>query len=170
MGNREPSRRQAGRGQTALDLLVGMSVFLLTLGFVFGFVPGMFDPFVSPAIADTVTADRGAAVLVEDVLAASPNRPNVLNETCTVEFFDDDGDVADCRFESEDPHAALGIDTRHELNVTVENDGGIRTLAAGGDSTELKVGASPDPSADVTVAKRVAMLDDDEHTIYVRVW
>lgn len=145
-----------------------MSVFLVTLGLVLGFVPNMFQPFETDTGPDMVTADRSAALLVEDLLVVDIGEPSVLNATCTAEFFDGDGTTAGCRFEDDarDVHSALAIDEFTTVNVTVESGGSVQSV--GGET--LALGDAPASTSDVVVAKRVVLLDDQQMTLYVRVW
>lgn len=166
-------RREAApavqRGQTSIDFLVGMAVFLLAVGFVFGFAPGLFEPFAGDTGESMVIVDRGAATLAEGLLVGSAGSPGVLNETCTVEFFDDDGDTHDCRFDTEDLNEAIGIDDATNLNVTIEDDGSVMTLTAG-DTATLAAGRAPATHQDVIAAKRIVRLAGTERTLTVRVW
>lgn len=158
--------RSPNRAQTGIDFMVGMGVFLLAVGFVFGFAPGLFEPFETGTGENMVVSDRAAAALAADVLVESLDQPGVLNATCTVEFFDGDGNVADCRFDTEDLHDALGVESTTDLNATIEDGGTVVTL----DSTPLASGAEPGPNRDVIVAKRIVWLDGSERTLVVRVW
>lgn len=154
------------RGQTAFDFLVGMSVFLVTVGFVFAFVPGMFAP-LETASANMVTVDRAAGSLVEDLLVEDVRRPGVLNATCTEAFFDGTGG-ASCRFEEDanDLNGALGVDSTATVNVSFESGGSVATL----DGDRLAAGPEPPSTADVVVGQRVVLVDDRRLSAYVRVW
>lgn len=156
------------RGQTGFDFLVGMSVFLITVGIVFTFAPGMFTPFDTNTGSTMVIADRSASLLAEDLLVEDVSRPGVLNATCTTEFFDADGAVADCRFDddADDLHAALVTDEFRGLNVTVESSGSI--LSVNGDP--LAAGRTPPSTADVVVGKRAVLVDGEQSVLLVRVW
>lgn len=164
--SRVPQPTAGARGQTGIDFMVGMGVFLLAVGFVFGFAPGLFVPFSGETGAAMVIADRGAETLTEDVLIESMDQPGVLNETCTVEFFDADGNVGDCRFDSEDLNDATGIDDRFDLNATIEEGGSIVSLQG----KTLAAGDEPDQVRDVILVKRVVRLAGTERTLIVRVW
>lgn len=154
------------RGQYGYDFLAGMSVFLITIGFVYGFAPGMFSPFTSDTGTNMIIADRSAASLSEHLLVESPAEPNVLNGTCTEKFFAGGG-TNGCHFDatSGNIHAALGIDASVGINVTVEGNGMIVTHGV-----PLAAGPEPDPAAGVTVSQRTVFLDGEEETLYVRVW
>lgn len=164
--SRVPQPTTAARGQTGIDFMVGMGVFLLAVGFVFGFAPGLFVPFSGETGAAMVIADRGAETLSEDILVESMDQPGVLNETCTVEFFDEDGNVGDCRFDTENLNDATGIDDRFDLNVTIEEGGSIVSLQG----VTLAAGDGSDPVRDTIVVKRVVLLAGAERTLLMRVW
>lgn len=155
------------RGQYGFDFLAGMSVFLITIGFVFGFAPGMFSPFTSDTGPNMIVADRSAASLSEHLLVESGTAPGSLNETCTKAFFDSGGSTSGCNFDTDadDLPAALGIDSSVNVNVTIEDNGTIVTKGG-----RLAAGPTPDPSAGVTVSQRIVFLDHEEQTLYVRVW
>lgn len=160
------------RGQSAPDFLVGMSVFLLTIGFVFAFVPGMFDPFETDTGPNMVSADRAAAYLAESALVEDVDAPGRLNESCTAEFFYADGDTDGCAFDADasDLNDALGVSDTAAVNVTIETQDGFRSVDGAHGSVDAQAGRAPPPTGDVVVAKRVVTVDGDEGTLYVRVW
>lgn len=55
-------------GQTSLDFLIGITLFLLVFIFVFAFIPRMFVPFQTNSDELTMAADRAALTLVENIL------------------------------------------------------------------------------------------------------
>jgi hypothetical protein len=157
------------RGQTTLDFALGMSVFLGVLIFAFGFMPAMFAPFENDTGAGFVTADRAADRLSADILTDTPREPSVLDDGCTVEFFDADGSApATCRFDSDAANlsAALGLGDTARTNVTIRDGSGIRTLGG----VRLAVGPVPTTANDPVVARRSVLLADAQHRLFVRVW
>lgn len=155
------------RGQLGFDFLVGMSIFLITVAFVIGFIPGMFDPFAAETGADMIIADRSAAHITGNVLVESPAEPSVLNTTCTVIFFNEDYSIpSGCRFDTQDLSGALGVDDAVRLNVTIEDASSIREI----DNDPLKSGRIPTDLDDVSVAQRVVYVDGEASRLYVRVW
>lgn len=161
------------RGQTTLDFAVGVSVFLGVVAFAFAFAPTMFAPFDSDTGVNSVIADRSADRLAADALATSPDDPSVLDGDCTRSFFD--GSVpADCRYATTDLGDALGVDATTRVNVTIEDDSGVRTLGG----TRLAAGDPTTTTADVVVARRVVLLpggddptfDRERNRLLVRVW
>jgi len=164
---RKKSRR-VDRGQTGFDFLVGMSVFLVTVGLVLSFTPGMFEPFDTETGPGMIVADRSASLLTEDLLVEDVTRPGVINTTCTTDFFDADPDDPNCRFDANgtELHEALHIDRYRGLNVTVESSGSITTV----DGDRLAAGPAPPDTADVVVGKRSVLIEDEQGIIIVRVW
>ena len=77
-----------GRGQTTLDFALGVTIFLLTIVFVFSFVPGMLEPFTASTQEETAASDRLADQLAKEMLVADPSEPYRLDRECTVIFFE----------------------------------------------------------------------------------
>lgn len=179
-----PSHRRPGcsdRGQTGIDFVFGVGVFLLSIAFVFSFVPGMLAPFGDAAGA-TIVADRIGDELVYDDLAGTAG-PSVLDEQCTLAFFGHSS-PADCPFEdSGDPEEWLAIPAGTHLNVTIEKNldgaagrevacwesGRLTDCDSGGD--RLAYGEpTPAMGASVATASRVVYMGDTEAVLMVRVW
>ncbi|WP_338741746.1 DUF7287 family protein [Haloplanus salilacus] len=161
------------RGQTTLDFAVGVSLFLGVVAFAFAFAPTMFAPFGSDTGVNSVIADRSADRLAADALVDSPDDPAVLDGSCTRSFFD--GSVpADCRYTTTDLGDTLGLDSTTQVNVTIRNASGIRSLGG----TRLAAGDPTTTTADVVVARRVVLLpgsddtafDRERNQLLVRVW
>jgi hypothetical protein len=171
----DDANRGSSRAQTSIDFAVGMSVFLLTVAFVVGFLPGVFEPFTDGSEGDPLAADRTASLLAEQVLA-DPGSPSVLDGPCTAEFFDAEGDgaggVAGCRYDADaaDLDAALGLGPGVEVNVTIAENGTVRSVSHGGETVDLHAGPTPPESESVVVSRRVVLLGGEERDLYVRVW
>ncbi|WP_266077457.1 DUF7287 family protein [Haladaptatus caseinilyticus] len=148
------------RAQTSIDFLVGMSVFLLTVAFVFMALPNSFVPFTGDESAELLSVDRVASHLSDGTLARR-GQPGILNETCTTQFF---GAPGACN--PSDLNAALGVGSQQRVNVTIESNGAIRTVGG----VELSAGPSVPTRGSVVVATRLVAIDGDEHTLYVRMW
>lgn len=58
------------RAQTTIDYMVGMSIFILSVAFVFQFMNSLFAPFQTASDDVTLAADRASMILVERLLAA----------------------------------------------------------------------------------------------------
>ncbi|MFB6125906.1 MAG: hypothetical protein ABEJ79_01200 [Halolamina sp.] len=166
------SRRLDGRprGQTTIDYVIGVTIFLLVVAFVFAFVPTTFAPFSGDDGRLLVVADRTADHLTDDLLVAEPTEPAVFNATCTAEFFGTDGSFpAGCRYDADggDLPAALDVTTPGvRLNATVERNGSVASV----DGVTLAAGDAPGNADDVNVARRLALIGGEQYRVYVRVW
>lgn len=136
--------------------MVGMSVFLLTVAFVFATLPNTFAPFTSDNSADLLTADRVGAHLAEGKLARQ-NHSSMLNKTRTEQFF---------KTPEDELPAELGIDSNRHANVTIESEGSIEKL----NGTELSAGPPVPTRGSVVVASRLVSLNGEEYTLSVRIW
>lgn len=176
------------RAQTTLDFAAGMSLFLVTVAFVFAFVPGLVGPFADDSGEALVAGDRVADQLGRQLLAAGPE-PFVLDAVCTSAFFDLGGaPPADCRFEGTTLHERVGLSERLALNVTVrgedaDGDGSPDVLCDDGNGNVDEAGdppacatafaAGPTPPSNtgsVVVARRVVSVDGRDATMLVRMW
>jgi hypothetical protein len=148
------------RGQTGVDFIVGVGIFLLTIGFVVSFVPGMLTPFGDDTASPLVT-DRVADELATDLLSTGPGT-DTLDPDRTQAFFAA-GTVPD----------RLAVPDGTNLNVTVmENvpDSPVREIATSG-GTRLALGPTvPDMGASVSTATRTAALSGTAHVVEVRTW
>lgn len=166
--------RSDERGQTVLDYAMGVGLFFVALVFVFGIVPGMFDPFTVGS--DTGVGDRVASSLSVDQLG-DPAEPYVLNEECTWEFFDQmqtgDDAPASCRFDTtvDGPAAMYGLDSSTSLNVTITDfdDTPVVLSGAGGDRT-LRAGEPLPTTSSITTARRNVHLAGRTYRLEVNVW
>lgn len=176
------------RGQTTLDFASGTVIFLLSLIFVFSFIPGVLQPFTGTQQAEPVVANRVADRLVEGGLG-SPDSPYALDQTCTIEFFDDNT-LNNCNYEGNDLSDRVGLTDRTGLNITmlanVTGDREQERVCWDNSASELKkIGPSTcndandvsmaigpvrsDTSSSVT-AQRVAYLNGAAVTVEVRTW
>lgn len=195
MKNGRPIGRESDRAQTLPDFVIGVTVFLLTIGFIVAFVPQMMAPYEGQETS--VVADRAASSLANDLLsksgaasgqgASSEQEPSSgLNETCTAAFFTD-SDASGCSFDANDSiEDRIGIDSRYAINVTLEGSvggsPGSDTWCADedeesigpcdGDQTErLAVGPStPDDSRSVATARQVVHVNGSDAVLEVSIW
>lgn len=166
------------RGQTVIDFGIGASVFIIAVGFVFMFVPSMFEPFSSAAGSSPIVADRTADHLTGSLLAADPANPSVLSAACTAALFGENQTLAadaSCGFSADDPtRELLGVDARN-VNATIRAlddspstgppqqrsvDGVEYTLTRGTDGLQ----------SDVSTASRVVLIEGDRYRLVVKVW
>lgn len=172
MSGRSSVRRSDGdRAQTGIDFLVGMSVFLIAVGFVFAFVPSMFAPFGGSGVNDALIADRSAAHLTTHALVEDLAKPGVLSTACTAAFFDVDEALAesnDCNFnpgEINDLNALFGVPDWKNVQITIGEPGTVWD----GETIELRRGADPSVDSD-TVSQRIVSIDGEPYELWVRVW
>ena len=172
-----PSVRDDRRGQTNVDFVIGIAIFLTVVTFVVGFLPSMTAPYGDQGNA--VVADRIADDLVGTLLAGSGG-PSALDEGCTVAFFENESGGPDCPFGSSAPLSdRLAVSPAQEVNVTLErtDESGTAVLCHAGDdigpcgTDPLAVGPSvPATDRSVTAAARVVSLPDGRAVLEVRVW
>lgn len=137
------------RGQTTLDFLVGVSVFLVTVGLVLTFIPGMLDPFAGDREVNALAADRATTELTSEVLG-HPRDPYATNATRASEFFDPATDVND----------RLGLDDSVAVNVTLTTETNRWTTGP----------TPPDRTDSVIAAWRVVDVNGEPADLRVRVW
>lgn len=171
-----------GRGQMSIDFLIGIGIFLATIGFVSVFITGVVTPF-SENQAQPLVVNRAAEHLVEDSLASQTD-PNRLNRTCTLAFFGGAGSSG-CAFVSSDALTQrVGISDHWDLNITVEeNDplaagneilcmdptANLQSCSLGG--TKLAAGGNaPAESNSIATSIRIVSLDKQDVVVKVRLW
>lgn len=170
----------ADRGQTNLDFIVGIVVFLVGLSFVLGAVPGFLAPYddqEEPLVAQRVTAT------VADSLLAASSDPGRLDVTCTEAFFAGSGG-AGCTFDATDSlDERVGVSPWYQLNVTLTwnvsggpdreflcvSGGTVGPCGSGG--TRLATGPDvPRGSQSVAADRRLVVVGDQRAILDVRVW
>jgi len=171
------------RGQTNIDLLIGVSVFLITSGFVLATAAGMADPFIGGQ-ENPLVADRTTALLAEGMFSTA-GAPGSLNETCTFGFFNESMGAGACAipYDTDEPDLStrLGLDSRYDVNVTVRRNttGGPEpdVLCTDGESVggctdtmRLAAGATPPEGRSTFSASRGAYLDGKDVIIEVVLW
>ena len=172
------------RAQTPLDFAIAMGIFLLTVTFVFTFIPSLTAPFVDGDQDKSATADRVASHLAEGALG-DPAEPFVVDDSCAEVFFnestDDDNIPSTCGYSGDNLSERVGVDTdRLQVNVTIEQvdatasgDDRFRTVCvdkdgnvshAGNasvncdDDKEFVVGETPGDDDSVVVARRIVTI------------
>lgn len=170
------------RAQTVLDFVVGMSVFLVAVGFTFAFVPSLLEPYAVGEGATVIVAERGAARLAESSLAGTGSTAT-LSHACTLAFFNgtdpetaSDESGCDWTANADDLHTELGVDDFRGLNLTVTQHGSVGTLDSNGE-TAMRAGPAPPRTESVSAASRIVTIDDPEdrrgpetYRLTLRVW
>ncbi len=152
------------KGQMQIDYIIGISIFLSTIIFVFSYTSGLFIPFQSNSDEITLIADRIATNIVEQTLSAQePQNINLLNGRKVSNFFSDmSGNYKGIL----DIYGLNGTYLNYDLNVTIGNQTSI--LYSGG--KEL-----PDYN-NIGQTKRIVMLRNETTgntlmaVLSVRVW
>lgn len=148
-------RQMTDRAQTTQDFAVGIGVFLLTVAFVFAYVPSALETVDSggggsdAAVADRLSTDLVANLSVEGY-------PTRLDDASVTAFFTT-GSMATLRSDYDLRDTTLA-------NVTLEHANG--TAVAGRDVT---AGADYHDQRAATTTRLVA-VDDVRYRLVVRVW
>jgi len=114
---RSPAREpdETPRAQTPQDFAIGVSIFLLTMAFVFTFIPGIFSPFATdPTPGSEQIADRVAEDLVANY--SIEGRPNWLNESFRAEILETGLSKDE---ETRRLQDRVGIPTINNVNITI---------------------------------------------------
>jgi|AntRauTorcE11898_2_1112593.scaffolds.fasta_scaffold20250_2 hypothetical protein len=180
------------RGQTTLDFTIGVTIFIVVLAGVFLFVPGTLQPFEQGDQEDIVTVNRVADQLTEHSLV-DPSQPHILDDDCTVTFFEDPSNSpSDCNYSGGSLQERVGHGRFQFLNVTIRGrpSGGtgsnnllcyetanapgdrLETGSACGDSTDtlLAVGGDVTTGTASVTARRVVELDGQDVFMVVEIW
>lgn len=182
------------RGQTPLDFVIGILVFIAVVAFVFLFVPGILEPFGGDDGEDPAVADRIANSLSQERLdIETRSRPRTIDRQCTVEFFRGEaGDPPDeCSIEGgASIDDRLNLESFDRVNVRIrgstengesavrcwdDTDAEWTTVEDDEDDCEnfvtLETGNTlpEDRSATIT-STRVVSLQGESVTLQVRVW
>jgi len=170
------------RGQTTLDFVIAIGIFLLAVAFVFVFMTNMMGPFTQDA-SQGMVADRVVDAVVSDLTVAADS-PTELDETCTVAYFTRVA-AGDCPF---DVSASLtdqaGVSPLVDVNVTIGHPvaggpgldvlctDGVSIEPCSGDGQRLQVGPPVPESASTTIAtaRRSVVIDGRIAVVDVQVW
>ncbi|UGV39956.1 hypothetical protein J7W08_07445 [Methanococcoides orientis] len=153
-------------GQVTIDYLIGITIFIVALFFIFQYSAGLFTPFQSNSDEVTLVADRVATSITEMEMSAGDIRtPNLIDSDKTDDYFDTKLSTSGYYTEI-DKLGLRGEYHRYDLNVTLEN------------STQmLKMAGEPLPlSNNIGQTKRVVLIEDtitgktETAILSVRVW
>lgn len=176
------SQKGGERGQTLPDFAVGIAIFLLTIAFIFVFIPELTLPFESQE--QPVVAERAATTL-DNHLLATEGSPSELNETCTLAFFLDD--EANCSTLPDEPVTEqLGIASVYSVNVTLrdapsdasesmvcraDSEQTLGDCTSGDNDKALAVGPPvPEANDSVAVARRKVFVGETRAVLEIGVW
>lgn len=150
-------------GQITLDYLVGITIFLLALVFVFQYAAGLFTPFESSSDEVTMIADRVATTVVEDRISAGDSQTsNMVDSSLMDDFFTQ---LNTSYRSTQDSLGLNGTLFRYDLNVSLEN--GTKVLSCAGKILPH--------AGNIGQTKRVVLVEDSSGNIHTailsfRVW
>jgi hypothetical protein len=174
------------RGQTTLDFAIGISIFLAVVLFTFAFVPTVLDPFDVVAEDNPTLADRTADNLAHGQLG-SADQPHVLDEFCTINYFEGNPSPPECNYEGETLEERLDLEIGENANITVTRNGSVSellcwtedtgdgepglTTACGSGDTTLAIGDAQPGDQDTTIeSRRVVSLYGETVVMEVVLW
>ncbi len=150
-------------GQITLDYLVGITLFLLALVFVFQYTTGLFIPFESSSDEVTMIADRVATTVVEDRISSGDSQtPNIVNSNLLDELFTQ---LNTSYRSTQDSMGLNGTFFLYDLNISLEN--GTKVLSCAGKTLPH--------TGNIGQNKRVVLVEDSDGNIHnailsFRVW
>ncbi len=150
------------RGQTLQDFVLGVSVFLIVVVFVFGLFPNFLSPFTAGVdAAERSQADRLARNLIENHSVEAAD--NTLNGT----------QLATTMTESESTlRKRFGLGTTASINVTVREIDGQQVVQY--DGTVLATGNSRENETSGSVSRIVSIAGSEKCQpgcrLIVKVW
>lgn len=152
----------AERGQTLQDFVLGVSVFLVVVVFVFGLFPNFLSPFTAGVDAsERAQADRLARNLIENhSVEASDNTLNGSKLATTMQ-------ESDARLRKR-----FGLSTTADINLTVRELDGERVVRY--DGTPLAHGSSRTNQSSGSVSRIVSIAGSEKCQpgcrLIVKVW
>jgi len=174
----ERSAVEDRRGQTNLDFILGVTILVVAVVFVWLFLPNLFGPFVDgDTHSDSLAAERAANNLAEDAFKTTPGADE-LDEDCVVAFFMGSSSAPGCGFSGSTLTEQIGLGEFHVANVSAEftngtvlawNGPGVGGFSDSG-TPKLIRGGTHGSTSDVSVARRVVSIDGQRAVLVVRVW
>jgi hypothetical protein len=157
----------SSRGQTPQDFAVGISIFLLTVMFVFAFVPSVLQPSqASEEVILTTEGDRVASNIVSNL--SVPGRPNHLNESKLDDF------VTKYKNNTDTFRYDYGLGTFTDVNVTIRKLNGFGTVDDDESPHEPYRFGEQYQAQDAVVVERVVTMDHPQCQtgckLIVRLW
>lgn len=135
-------------GQITLDYLVGITIFLLALVFVFQYTTGLFTPFESSSDEVTMIADRIATTVVEDRISSGDSRTcNIVSSSLLNDFFTQ---LNSSYSSTQDSLGLNGTFFLYDLNISLEN--GTKVISCAGKNLP--------EAGNIGQTKRVVLVED----------
>ncbi|WP_226023372.1 DUF7287 family protein [Halomicrobium salinisoli] len=125
-GGDQTATGNADRGQTNLDFVIGVSIFVVAVVVAVTFVPDLVGGVAGTGQTDGVLADRVASDLANDRLG-DPARPGQLRLDCTLALFS--SSITVCGLDGGD----LAANLEHASSVNVSLVYGEQACRDGGD-------------------------------------
>lgn len=157
------------RGQTTTDFLVGVSLLLFTISFIVLAIPGLIDPF-EPGSGDAsaILSDRVADQLTHNVLVGDRGTLYILDEECTVAFFNGSATSA-CDVSSDSPQEIFGVSERTSVRVEIRDQAG-NPIQIDGQTFEITDGGVAGQQENVFNSQRVVYINGERYLLVVAVW
>ncbi|WP_052721396.1 hypothetical protein [Methanococcoides methylutens] len=169
-------------GQVTIDYLMGITIFIVALFFIFQYSAGLFTPFQSNSDEVTLVADRVATSITEMEMNAGDIRtPNLIDENKAGDYFKDLSTPSGYDDIVQD-FGLRGDYHRYDLNVTLENKTimnniEIVTLSSTSNGEVTAMAGNPLPlSGNIGQTKRIVLIEDsitgetETAILSVRVW
>ncbi|WP_246275936.1 DUF7287 family protein [Methanolobus zinderi] len=153
-------------GQMHIDYLIGISIFLMGIVFVFTYTTGLFTPFQSNSDEVTLIADRISTNIIEQNMSAGdPLTTNLLNGTKVDDFFNN----SNSNYEGVINYYGMNSSyLRYEFNITLQN------ITAG--TLDYSTGKPLPMQGNIGQTKRIVLVrnqntgDEVRAILAVRVW
>ncbi len=170
------SKDSAESAQVSLDFIIGMSIFIISIFFLYTILNGLFVPFQSTSDEIKAMSDRVSTVLVESPstsngLAISALNPNILEKSDIVQLNSDLNDADSATYH--DRLKALGLVTstlNYRLNVSLYYLN--NSLYPNSSSPLLLAGDKPDEYTSTAQTVRFVYIPADSQRLIfiVKVW
>ncbi|MFB6282497.1 MAG: hypothetical protein ABEK59_00990 [Halobacteria archaeon] len=164
-GNDSPRSAEDGRqrGQIGLDFLSGMTIFVVTMIFIFGFLSTSIQPFTQGNDASIDVPNRVATKLYGQEMRTPSEAPGILNKTESEDFFSGSSYPKD----GSEVKNLSGISKDRGLNVTAYNNTDDTVLNTGG--VDWSIGGNvPDSGGSTNTITRIGKVEN-EGTVRVEV-
>ena len=158
-------------GLVSIDYIVGISIFIISIFFLFNVLTSMFIPFESTSDELKAMSNRISTTLVESPSGLITNalNPNIIDPAKVSELNESLNDPS----KFDDKMAELGLystETKYKLNISLNYiNGNIYTI---GSNPILIGGPLPDDYTNVAKTSRIVYLPSDSRMLMleVKVW
>ena len=158
-------------GLISIDYIVGISIFIISIFFLFNVLTSMFIPFESTSDEVKAMSNRIGAILVESQSGLITNglSPNIIDPVRVSEF----NESLNNPLEFDAKMAELGLhsnETKYKLNISLNYING--SIYMSGSSPMLLGGSLSDQFTNVAKTSRIVYLPSDSRMLMleVKVW